>query len=130
MEFIPLILPVVKGSTVAFLNSDNVRHNVFSPDGEKFNLGTWPQGETKEFTFSKLGVYTMLCNVHPEMEAYIVVLENSYFAVTDGSGAFTIDGIPDGSYTLKTWHYKYKPVTANVTVSGGKAGPVTITAKK
>src|SRR3972149_4910624 len=64
MEFIPHVMPVIKGTAVDFLNSDQVAHNVFSPDHEKFNLGTWPQGQTKTYVFDKeLGSYTILCNV-------------------------------------------------------------------
>lgn len=127
LVFLPHVLPVPVGTTVDFLNSDNVRHNVFSPDGKKFNLGTWPQGKTKSFTFKKAGVYTLLCNVHPEMEGYIVVLKSSHYAVSGKDGSFSIKGIPDGTYTLKTWspHTK-KSKTVQVTVSGGKADPVEI----
>ena len=69
----PHVLPVVAGTTVKFLNSDPTPHNVFSPDNEKYNLGTWPQGQTKDYVFNKCTkfpcVYTQLCRVHPEMEA-------------------------------------------------------------
>ena len=58
MAFIPHILPVIKGTTVDFLNSDLVQHNVYSPDdvADNVNLGTWLKGEVKSFTFGKLGV--------------------------------------------------------------------------
>ena len=58
MTFIPHVLPVQTGTTVDFLNNDEVKHNVFSPDHEKYNLGTWPQGTVKKYTFAKQGVYT------------------------------------------------------------------------
>ena len=77
MQFIPHVLPVVAGTTVKFLNSDPTPHNVFSPDNEKYNLGTWPQGQSKDYVFSKCTkfpcVYTQLCRVHPEMEGFVVV---------------------------------------------------------
>jgi len=126
MTFIPFLLPVVQGATVDFLNSDDTRHNVFSPDGEKYNLGTWPKGESKPYTFKNLGVYSQLCNVHPEMQAYIIVLQNPYFATAEADGKFTINGVPDGSYTLKTWHPAKKFADVPVTVKGGTSGPVTI----
>ena len=100
MKFIPHVLPVVVGTTVKFLNSDSTQHNVFSPDYETYNLGTWPQGQTKDHDFAKCVkapcAYVQLCRIHPEMEAYIVVLQNPYFAVTDHDGHFHIDNVPPG----------------------------------
>jgi plastocyanin len=120
MQFIPHVLPVVSGATVAFLNSDPTAHNVFSPDNEKFNLGTWQQGTTKQYTFNKCTklpcVYTLLCRVHPEMEGYVVVLQNQHFAVTGQDGHYSIEGVPPGSYTLAVWHPKAKAQPKPVTV--------------
>ena len=124
MQFIPHVLPVVAGSTVNFLNSDPTAHNVFSPDGEKFNLGTWHQGTAKQYTFAKCTkfpcVYTLLCRVHPEMEGFIVVLQNPYFAVSGKDGHYTIEGVPPGSYTLAVWHQKAKAPPKPVTVAADK----------
>ena len=110
LKFIPHVLPILVGTTVYFLNNDNVLHNVFSPDpcAGKLNLGTWFKGEVKKHTFTKPCVVTILCNVHPEMEAYIIVLETPYFALTDKEGNFTIKDVPPGEYTLKVWHNKFK----------------------
>jgi plastocyanin len=123
-QFIPHVLPVVVGATVRFLNSDPTPHNVFSPDNEKYNLGTWPQGQTKDYTFGKCTktpcVYTQLCRVHPEMEAYIVVLQNPYSAVTAKDGRYEIHDVPPGSYTLAVWHPKAKGASKPVTVEAGK----------
>jgi plastocyanin len=131
MQFIPHVLPVVAGSTVKFLNSDPTPHNVFSPDNEKYNLGTWPQGQTKDYVFGKCTkfpcVYTQLCRVHSEMEGYVVVLQNPYFAVTDKDGRYEIRDVPAGSYTLGTWHSKAKPQTKAVTVGPAKPAAVDFT---
>jgi len=128
MQFIPHVLPVVAGSTVSFLNSDPTAHNVFSPDNEKFNLGTWQQGTTKPYTFNKCTkfpcTYTLLCRVHPEMEGYVVVLQNPYFAVSGKDGHYTIEGVPPGSYTLAVWHQKAKAQPKPVTVAADKPATV------
>lgn len=110
LVFIPQVLVVLKGTTVDYLNSDDVRHNVFSPDAiaDKMNLGTWPRGEVRPYTFNKLGDAVMLCNVHPEMEAFVVVLQNPYFAKSDKEGNYIIENVPPGEYTLKVWNKKYK----------------------
>lgn len=126
MLFLPSVLPVVKGTAVRFLNSDPLPHNVFSPEG-KYNLGTWPQGEAREFKFDKPGVYTQLCRVHPEMEAFVVVLETPYFATTDQAGRFEIKAVPPGAYTLVTWGKKLKKTEQPVIVESGKTVSVNLT---
>ena len=122
--FAPHIIAVQQGTTVEFLNSDNVQHNVFWPSvaGDKkagHNLGTWPKGEKRPFTFDKPGVVPLFCNVHPEMEGYIVVSPTPYFAQTDDSGNYKIKDVPDGSYTLVVWHEGAKNQSKPVTVAGG-----------
>lgn len=111
LEFKPHVLPIVKGTTVDFINSDDVLHNVFTPDkcAEKMNLGTWPKGETRSYTFKEEGCSSvLLCNVHPEMEAWVLVLQNKYFFRTDKDGAFRIIGVPPGNYNLIAWHERLK----------------------
>ena len=123
LVFHPHVVPVLVGSTVDFLNSDAVLHNVFSPDAcaDKFNLGTWPKGETKSYTFQKECVAALLCKVHPEMEAFVVVVPTPYFALAKADGSYAIADVPDGAYTLKVWHPKLKGATQPVTVTGGAA---------
>lgn len=127
LVFIPRVLPVVNGTTVEFLNSDPILHNVFWPKGKGYaarNLGTWGKGGKKSFTFDALGEVVLLCNVHPEMEGHIVVLQNPFFAVAGKDGAYKIDGVPPGEYTLTTWYSnpkKLRAKSAQVTVKAGEA---------
>jgi plastocyanin len=122
MAFLPHVVAVQQGTTVEFLNSDPVGHNVYWPSisGNKklsHNLGTWPKGEKKPFQFNDLGTASLLCNVHPEMSGYVVVVPTPYFALTDKDGNFEIKNIPAGKYTLKTWSEDGKPTTQAVEVS-------------
>ena len=121
LVFTPHVMPVLVGTTVDFLNSDAVLHNVFSPDAcaDKFNLGTWPKGQMKSFTFKKECVATLLCKVHPEMEGFVVAVPTPYFAVTRADGSYVIANVPDGAYTVKVWHPKLKGTEKAVTVAGG-----------
>ena len=131
MQFIPHVLPVVLGTTVQFLNSDPTHHNVFSPSNEKYNLGTWKQGQTKDHAFSKCAkapcVYAQLCLVHSEMEGYVVALQNPFFAVTNKDGHYEIDNVPPGYYSLGVWHAKAKSQPKQVTVEAGKPAAVDFT---
>ena len=132
LRFIPHVLPILKGTTVDFPNSDNVRHNVLSPPGtaKQFNLGTYDVGVTKSVTFEEEGEVPLLCNVHTEMSAFIVVLPNPYFAVTDRRGNFSIEGVPPGTYTLETWHERMRSVSQEVTVETKTTAEVQLTLKK
>ena len=134
LAFVPHVLIVLKGSTVDFKNEDPVGHNVYWPainHNRKLahNMGTWPQGISKPFTFNDLGDVPLLCNVHPEMSGYIVVVPTPYFALTDKEGNFTIKDVPPGKYTMKTWSEEGKPTTQEVTV-GAAVAHVTVTVKR
>lgn len=123
LVFLPRVLPIAKGWTVEFSNSDPVAHSVFTLDGEKYDLGTWPKGEVRKYTFAKPGVYRQLCKVHDDMLAFIVVLETPWFAVSDKAGAFALRGLPPGKYTLGVWHEKLASPDLQVEVTAaGVAG--------
>ena len=127
LAFDPHVLPVLVGTTVDFLNSDDILHNVFSPDkcAEGFNLGTWPKGQIRSYTFKQPSCQAViLCNVHPEMGAYVVVLETPYFAVSAKDGSYEIKDVPAGKYTPKIWHEKLKGEPVDVEVP--EKGEVTV----
>ncbi len=108
MQFKPHVLPIQLGTTVEFLNSDSVAHNVYWPSigGDKKlmkSLGTWPQGQKKSYTFEHAGVVPVLCQVHPEMSGYIIVSPSPYYAQTDAEGNYKIENVPDGDYKVDVW---------------------------
>ena len=130
MVFVPHVLPIVAGTTVNFHNGDDVLHNVFTPDkcAGKFNLGTWGKGEVRSYTYKEAGCESVvLCNVHPEMEGWVIVLQNPYFSKTGKDGAFTIEKVPAGKYTFKVWHPKAKGPAQEVMVP--QEGEVTVNFK-
>lgn len=121
--FQPHIMVVQLGTTVEFLNSDNVQHNIFWPavSGNKkmsHNMGTWPKGETRNFKFDTPGVVPLLCNVHPEMSGFIIIVPTPYYAESDASGDYKIDNVPDGSYNVTAWREGMKTQSKPVTLSG------------
>jgi plastocyanin len=139
LTFIPHVLPVLVGSNVQFPNNDKVAHNVFSLSRTKpFNLGSYGPGVSKTVLFDKAGVIELRCDVHAEMSAYILVMENPYWAVTDEKGQFKIpdqgylaqhgikgiNDLPPGTYVVKTWNEKLKTQEATVVVP--KDGEVTL----
>ena len=131
LMFQPHLTVVQVGTTVDFLNSDTVAHNVFwtSVGGNKkltHNLGTWPKGEKRSFKFDNPGAVPLLCNVHPEMSGYIIVSPTPYFAVTDKSGDYKIENVPDGSYTVVGWHEGAKSQSKPVSVAGDTKADFTL----
>jgi plastocyanin len=131
LMFQPHLVVVEQGTTVEFLNSDKVAHNVFWPSvgGNKkltHNLGTWPQGEKRSFKFDNPGAVALLCNVHPEMSGYVVVTPTPYFATTDKSGEYKIENVPDGSYNVTAWHEGAKNQSKPVTVAGDSKADFTL----
>jgi plastocyanin len=131
LMFAPHIVAIQQGTTVEFLNSDSVAHNVFWPSvgGNKklgHNLGTWPQGQRQSFKFDASGVVPLFCNVHPDMAGYLIVSPTPYFATTDKTGAYKIENVPDGSYSVTAWNEGAKSKTNPVNVAGDAAADFTL----
>ena len=139
LVFVPHLMVIPKGTTVDFLNSDTEKHNVFcvedccmvlqdKPDKKKpktMDLGDWGQGEVRVYTFDLPGVAVLLCRLHPEMAAYVVILETSIFAVAEIDGetqtaTYTIENVPPGEYVLKTYNKRCESPDQNVTIEEGK----------
>lgn len=105
MRFIPRVLAVLVGTTVEFPNNDKSFHNVYSSsEAKKFDLGLYAPGKSRGAKFEKAGVVKILCNVHPSMEAYVVVKSHPYYAATDSRGNYSVSGVPLGKYRLEIWH--------------------------
>jgi plastocyanin len=103
--FIPHVMAVQFGTRVDFPNHDTVFHNVFSfREGKRFDLGLYPVGTTRPVYFDQPGLVRIFCNIHSNMSAFIWVLENPYFFVTDRSGRFRITNVPAGERVVRVWH--------------------------
>ncbi len=127
LVFTPNVLPIVKGTTVSFLNDDPILHNIFWLKSKSYrarSLGSWGKGSSKKVTFDEEGEVVLLCNVHSEMEGHIVILQNPFFALVGKEGTYEIKDVPPGEYTLKTWYFKPKKLrskSTKVSVSAGKS---------
>jgi plastocyanin len=121
--FLPHTVVILQGTTVDFLNHDNVAHNVYWPsiDGDKklrHSMTIVSPNQKKSFEFDNLGVAQILCNLHPDMIGYIVVVPTPYFALTGPDGTFSIKDVPAGTYTLKTWSEDGKATSQTITAAG------------
>jgi plastocyanin len=119
MKFVPRLLVVTRGDSVKFTNHDGVAHNVYSPDGGTYNLGSFKTGEERTQKFTSPGVFTQLCSVHPEMLGYVLVSQNPYAAQVDAQGKYEIRGVPPGTYQLKVWNAHLPAISRSITVAAG-----------
>ena len=119
-KFIPHVSVVTVGTNVRFPNNDAVFHNVFTEyHAAHFDLGMYPRGKSKFQTFDRAGVAVLMCTVHSEMSAYVVVVDTPYFATADGKGRFTIPNVPAGKYHAQVWHENGEKDSEDVTVGAG-----------
>ena len=125
-RFVPHVLPVVRGAVVQFPNEDNVYHNVFSlssaaaANGKGFDLGRYPKGSSKSWTFDTPGTVQLFCHIHSDMSAVVLVLSNPFFAVPTDDRRYVIDDVPEGDYTILGWHERAKAVVKRVHVVAGQ----------
>ena len=122
--FLPHVLPIVKGAGVRLRNSDPFLHNVHAYAGKRglFNLAMPAKSDPIERRFDQTGTHEIVCDVHPEMSAYIVVLDNPFFSTVKPDGTFEITGVPIGSYTVVLYHpQRDKRIKQEVDLSDGSA---------
>lgn len=130
-QFSPSVLPVVNGTTVDFLNDDDIYHNVFSlSEANTFDLGIYPVGTSKLVEFNRPGLVKIYCNIHPNMSSSILVLNNDLFATTAQDGTFEIRNIPDGRYTLRVWSEFSDEQDKSVHFAGGERTEAAFTVRE
>jgi plastocyanin len=118
----PRVLGAVVGQVLQVKNSDDWLHNVhgLSGTGNSFNVSEPKAGMVQQFTLKNEEVMLKIkCDVHSWMIAYVGVVPNPYFAVSNEGGLYEIGNVPPGSYTILTWHERFGPLTQKVTVKAG-----------
>jgi plastocyanin len=123
-RFVPHVAAITLGGSVDFPNEDDVFHNVFSlssaAGARGFDLGRYPKGASRAWTFPRSGIAQVFCHIHQDMSATVLVLANPFFASPDESRRYAIDDVPEGEYTLVGWHERIKPITRRVRVIAGQ----------
>jgi plastocyanin len=103
-QFVPRVSVVQAGTAVAFPNSDNIRHSVYSFSPPKvFTLKLYAGKPASPVVFDKPGIVVLGCNIHDNMLAWVLVVETPYFARTNANGVATLKNIAAGDYTLRAW---------------------------
>ena len=126
-QFVPRVLPIVRGQTVHFPNEDDIYHNVFSVSPlASFDLGQYKASDApRSVEFERAGLVPVYCNIHPQMLSYVVVLENDAYAVTTPDGRFAIGGLPaDSDLVLNAWIPGAQRVSQPLRVAAGETREV------
>jgi len=122
-RYTPKVIGVMVKQPVEIINSDPMMHNIHPLGKNTFNLAMPNQGMKLKKKFKKEQVLTpIMCDVHPWMKSYAGVVKHPFFAVTDEAGAFSIKGLPAGTYTLAAVHGALGEKTTEITV--GTSGEV------
>jgi len=117
-SFIPHVIVVPVGGTVEFPNEDPIFHNVFSVSGDnRFDLDLYKRPKSGAWTFQHAGVARVYCNIHPQMNAIVIVRDNPYFTKTAQDGSFSIPDVPAGKYVLRAWHERGGEAAEDVAVA-------------
>jgi hypothetical protein len=125
--YAPRVVGLQVGQTLQITNSDPTLHNLhsLSTKGNAFNASQPKPGMVFKFQAKATDdMMRLKCDVHSWMTAWIGVRPHPYFAVTSADGAFRIQGVPPGRYTLRAWHERYGIVTQAVTVRVGQTSTV------
>ncbi len=121
--FVPWVLAIGRGSTVAFPNGDPYFHNVFSLSrAATFDLGRYPPGQSRVRSFTTPGLVKVFCHLHSHMSAAILVFDHPWFVIPDEAGMFELEAVPAGSRVVTAWHERIGEARKTVTVpAGGEA---------
>jgi len=135
-RYVPHVIAVQAGVPFKVINGDPTLHNVRAnasngpgqpPGPDLFNIGQPRQGQTDEEKFDTPGVYTLACNVHGWMQAWVMALPVRAFGVSDTDGKFTIfqspaESLADGDYKIDAWHPRFADkVEQTIHVKNGSA---------
>jgi hypothetical protein len=127
-QFIPHVLLVRTDQKVQVLSNDSVAHNthtyplknkqenfIVAPN-DRIGVAV-PSVSLEERLPAKVG-----CDIHPWMQAWWVILDHPYAAVTNAKGEFEIADLPVGEHEFRVWQEKagYLEKTYKVTVKEGE----------
>jgi plastocyanin len=121
--FIPHVLAVQTGTAVRFPNSDDIRHHVYSFSPAKpFQLPLYKGTPANPVLFDRAGVVTLGCNIHDQMNAFIIVVDTPYFERTGGDGRVTLRDVEPGKYVVHVWYPEMRdePRPESITISAGE----------
>lgn len=126
-RFSPPFLAIARGQSVAMPNDDSIYHNVFSPSGsDAFDLGLYRNGASKSKTFTTPGLVRIYCNIHPQMAAYLLVVDGPHFARADSEGTAVLADVPAGRRPVRVWDERGGDWSGAVDVAAGQTAALSV----
>jgi plastocyanin len=126
-RFDPRVTAVPAGTAVDFPNLDGIFHNVFSlSPGATFDLGLYRNGATRTMTFDTPGLVRIYCNIHPQMAAFLMVIDGTIWAQTAADGSAVLVNVPAGHAAVRAWDEKGGDYRGTVDVAAGKTAQLAI----
>jgi plastocyanin len=134
-QYVPHVVALNAGQHLTVVNSDKTAHNIHPQPNPAGGNGQWNKSQTTgsapidvAWTNEEVAI-PVKCNIHPWMRAYVAVVKGP-FGVSNDTGAFKLDNVPPGTYTLTAWQETYGTQTQTVTVAAGKPATVGFTFKQ
>ncbi len=121
-RYAPHVLAIRAGQPLRILNPDAMQHNVHAMPkvNREFNKAMAKTHTKITHVFDKAeAIFKIKCDVHSWMQAYCVVLDHPYFAVTGDDGTFAIEGLEPGEYEIEAWHEVLGTRRSTVTLGEG-----------
>ncbi len=131
--YTPHVLAMDVNEQFKVITSDQTTHNIHPLPNPMTGNIPWNQSQPPgaapiEKSWKAAEMIPVQCNIHPWMHGWFVVVKGPY-ATTDDKGAYTINNVPPGSYTVTAWQEDYGTQTAKVTVAAGGSGTADFTFK-
>jgi plastocyanin len=135
LAFAPDLMVIPAGSTVNFINSDKVSHEVYSySSAHPFKLGLYRGNGHRPELFDRPGLVTLGCNIHDAMLAYILVTDAAYYGTTGADGSWAQADIVRGKYRIEVWSPRLagagQMLQQEITVSPGEHAQAEIRADR
>src|SRR6266446_1826532 len=117
---------------VQLVNDDTTAHNIhpLATNNREWNKAEPPGTSPLSESFARPEFISVKCNIHPWMHAYFAVLKTSHYAVTGDNGAFSLNNLPPGKYTITAWHETLGTQTQEVTITGSETVPLNFVFKR
>lgn len=125
-QYIPHVVLLPAGGNLKIVNDDGILHNIhtYSQANSPINRAQPKIKPLLSETFARPEIIKVACDVHEWMNAYIVVEEHPYYALSDANGRFELTDVPAGTYKIRARHEGIGEMDKPVTVTAGQTTEV------